>query len=429
MKASVVVSPIVPPTGPTAGGAEDRRSVAPAAALGAGAVAVALLSCAVALLVAGGAPPRGLPAGLADPGPAVGWGLRLVRPLALVAGVLSIGSLLVAAGLGPNDRALRCRCLRLTRRTAAVWSAAGVVGFVLSVCDSLGVPVAGVSIAQLQPWTAAPAALAHLVLALGAAAVAVGTLPTGSSAGARVLLAVALGASLAVPAAGHATGVDDGGASLSGLLVHVVAALVWTGGLAGLLLHLRADRAALTIAVPRFSVLALGAYVALAISGMIALAGTLPLVGPRVGGSLGEWVRRGGRREGGAPRPPRVRRPPAPEADDSAGPDRGAAGLRQAGGSGALADGGRRRSRHGARPDPGAAADHRPSHAGQARSTSSRWCALATSWRPNAVVLVVVTLAVAAYVVAARALYGGERPPWPRRRTSCFVAAAVVAVR
>ena len=368
-----------------------------------------------------------MPAGLADPGPAVGWGLRLVRPLALVAGVLSIGSLLVAAGLGAEDPQLRCRCLRLARRTAAVWSVTGVAGFVLSVCDSLGVPMTAVSLAQLQPWTAATPASAHLVLALGAGAVAVGTLPARSSAGARVLLAVALGASLVVPAAGHATGVDDGGASLSGLLVHVVAALVWTGGLAGLLLHLRADRAALAIAVPRFSVLALGAYVALAISGMIALAGTLPLSGP---GWAAAWV--SGYAGVVAAKAAllvllgvvglRHRRQTIPRV--LAGESRAflrlaAAELLLMAAAAGLATALART------PVPPLTTS---AHGGEGVVDELSVVALATSWRPNAVVLVVGALAVAAYVAATRRSFEGTGRSWRRGRTACFVSGAVVAV-
>lgn len=429
MEAPAVLSPSVPSTEPATDddGAGDRRALTHASLMCAGAVVVALLSCAVSLLVAGGAPARGLPVGLADSGPVVGWGLRLVRPLALVAGVLTVGSLMVAAGLGPDDPALRCRCLRLTRRTAAVWSAAGVIGYVLAVCDSLGVPVTGVSLAQLQPWTAETAALAHLVLALGAAAVAVGTLTTSSPAGARLLLAVALGASLAVAAAGHATGAEDGGSSLSGLLVHVVAALVWTGGLAGLLLHLRADRAALATAVPRLSVLALGAYLALAASGLVALGGTLPFPGP---GWTAAWT------SGYAAvvalkvallvllgavglRHRRRTIPRVLAGEPRAFVRLAAAELLLMAAAAGLATALARTP-----VPPSTTSDH----AGQPEVEELTVVALATAWRPNAVVLVVVVLAVAAYVTAARASYDAEGRAWPRRRTACFVSGAVVVV-
>lgn len=433
MKASAVVSPSLPSAEPATAGrsdeprSTDRRSVASASLLGAAAAAVALLSCAAALLVAGGAPPRGLPAGLADPGPTVGWGLRLVRPLALLAAVLTVGSLLVAAGTGPEDRQLRDRCLRLTRRTAAVWSVTGVIGFVLSVCDSLGVPVTAVRLAQLQPWGAETAASAHLVLALGAAAVAVGTLLLRSPAGARVLLAVALGASLVVAATGHATGTVDGGASMSGLLVHVVAAMVWAGGLAGLLLHLRADRAALAVAVPRFSVLALGAYLALATSGLIALGGALPFSGPGwaaawasgyagvVAAKVALLVLLGavGLRH-------RRRTVPRVVAGEPRAFVRLAAAelLLMAAAAGLAAALARTPV-----PPPTTSV-----HGGQGAVEELTVLTLATSWRPNAVVLVVVAVAVAAYVTAARTSYDASGRAWPRPRTACFVAGAVVAV-
>lgn len=432
MEAPAVVTPPLPATAPAASDATvDRRSAVPARvpalAMGAAAATVALLTCAAALLVAGGAPPTGLPDGLADPGPTVGWGLRLIRPLALVAAVVTVGSLMVAAGLGPPDRELLQRCLRLTRRTAALWSAAGVTGFVLTVCDALGVPVSAVSPSQLLPWSTDTAAVSHLALALGAAAVAMGTFATRTSSGARVLLVVALGASLTVPAAGHVAGLDDGGSSLSGLLVHVVAALVWTGGLAGLVLHLRNDRAALAIAVPRFSALALAAYLALATSGLIAVAGMLPFSGPEwvaawssgyagvVAGKVALLVLLGavGLRH-------RQRTLPRVLAGEPRSFLRLAAGelllmAVAAGLATALAR----------TPVPAQAT---PDHRGQSDVEELSVVTLATAWQPNAVVLVVVAVAVAAYVVAARASYDGEGRPWPRRRTVCFVSGAVLAV-
>ena len=60
-------------------------------------------------------------------------------------------------------------------------------------------------------------------------------------------------------------------------MVHDVAALLWPGGLPALVRHLRRDPPGLAVAAPRFSVLALGSYVALAGSGVLALTATVPL--------------------------------------------------------------------------------------------------------------------------------------------------------
>ena len=70
---------------------------------------------------------------------------------------------------------------------------------------------------------------------------------------------------------------------VSALVVHVVAVSLWTGGLLGLVLHVRSEAVLLPGAVARFSPLALGAYLALAGSGLIAVA-------ERLGTSGGAWT-------------------------------------------------------------------------------------------------------------------------------------------
>ncbi len=70
---------------------------------------------------------------------------------------------------------------------------------------------------------------------------------------------------------------------VSALVVHVVAVSLWTGGLLGLVLHVRAEPTLLPGAVARFSPLALGAYLALAGSGLIAVA-------ERLGASGAAWT-------------------------------------------------------------------------------------------------------------------------------------------
>ena len=177
----------------------------------------------------------------------------------------------------------------------------------------------------------------------------------------RVLLLVGLAAALPVPVVDHLGSPDEGGSSVSAMVVHVGAMLLWSGGLTGIVVHLRSDRAALATALPGFSRLALGAYVSLVGSGLVVLGAALPFAAGGLGGRLEQRVRRHRPGEGrGAGRAGCAGRPAAPTgaAADRAG---GATVLRTPGGSRGGPDGGRCRSRLGPGPHPARLPARRPS--------------------------------------------------------------------
>lgn len=241
----------------------------------AAAVAVATVVCVIALLLAGGGP-QPVPTGLPDPGPVVGWGLRLTRTGALLAAVLTVGSLLVAGVLRPEDADLRHRALRGAAGAAWFWAAAAGAGVLLSAADTAGVPLTEVGVDLLLRWGATGPGLAAVATATAASAMAVISPRLASVGASRVMLVTALATALVVPLSGHGLENGDAGA----VAVHVVAALVWTGGLAGLVVHLRGDPASLAAAVPRFSTVALVAFAVLAGSGLLAAVDTAGLLRP-----------------------------------------------------------------------------------------------------------------------------------------------------
>lgn len=393
------------------------------ATLLAAATGVAVASCVATLLLAGGAPPD-LPVGMTDPGPVVGWGLRCVRLAGLLAGVLTIGSLLVSAGLSTRLESGR-RALPAARRAATAWVATGVVGYVLSVCDIAGLPLRGVSSTTLLAGLTATAPAAQLIAAALAAVVAVASSGTGSPSQARALLVVGISAALPVPVVGHVAAAEDGGVSVSGLVVHVAAALVWTGGLAGLFLHLRTDRQALAVAVPRYSALALGAYLALTGSGLVAASAALPFTGEGwevawssgyagvvaakvavliVLGALGMSHRRRSVPRILAGEPRSFIRLAAVELVVMSIAAGLATGLS-----------------HTPLPPRGGS-----DHAGTGRVDGLSFLTVLGTWRPNAVVLLALGLALAAYLHARRRL-AATGQHWPRVRTGCFVASVILA--
>ncbi|GAA1479099.1 hypothetical protein GCM10009623_35450 [Nocardioides aestuarii] len=238
------------------------RWVAPAAGAG-------LLAWWAALTLAGGAPLPPVP-GLPDAGPVVTWGARGAGLGLLPASVVTVGSLVVALLL-PDTTQARTRAVRAAGVAAAAWGLLLVAEAALSRAEAAGTPIAAIRPAELVTGLAPGAVGLLLGQLVGLALLSWRARRSPDHPG--VLVAVALGVAAAGAAEGHATGPGEmlGGA----VVVHVVAALVWTGGLVGVVLHLRDHPRLLADVLPRYSTLAAGCFVALAGSG--ALAATLTL--------------------------------------------------------------------------------------------------------------------------------------------------------
>jgi putative copper resistance protein D len=124
-----------------------------------------------------------------------------------------------------------------------------------------------------------------LLTAVGAAAVAVAAGWLRTRTGAAVLVAVAVLAVLPPAFTGHAAERGDHGTAVSSLVFHLVGVTVWVGGLVGLLTYATrrpgeggghdrsvsptARRRALHAAALRFSGVALGCFVVVAVSGAV----------------------------------------------------------------------------------------------------------------------------------------------------------------
>ena len=236
--------------------------------------AVAGLVLVVALVVGGGAPQAALP-GIPDPGPVTGWGLPLLRLLTDLAAVTAVGLALAAALLLPApSRELRGERAR---------DASGVVRASIAVAlgAALQIPLTVSNVLAISPGEALDPTLisqfvtqtdlgralaAQVVLAAVTAATA---LLVDTAAGACWLLVLALAALVPQTLAGHAATTIGHTLAVASLLVHVLAAALWTGGLLALAVAARRGVAGLRFAVPRFSTLALWCFVAVAVSGIV----------------------------------------------------------------------------------------------------------------------------------------------------------------
>ncbi|WP_250031451.1 cytochrome c oxidase assembly protein [Paractinoplanes maris] len=237
--------------------------------MGAGAAAVVAL---VAALLFGGAVDGTVLPGIPSPGPVTEWMLPLLTMAATTLGVLTAGLTATAAFLLPGDgRSVAAHGWVLLRRStwlALVWTITSLALVVLTVSDILGVPVDRLSRASVVSFGLSVSQGQALMLQAGLAlAVAVASRAGLSRGAALVTAGLALIAGLPPAFTGHSAGAGNHQVAVSSLTLHVLAASLWVGGLAGLLLVRRHRRFADTAA--RYSRLALACFVATAVSGLV----------------------------------------------------------------------------------------------------------------------------------------------------------------
>ena len=255
-----------PPSPDRAGGATGRALPA-----------VAALACAAAgalvlgLVLAGGRPQPAIP-GLPDPGSLTGWGLPALRLAFDVAGVGTVGLLLAGAVLlsaGPQLSGAAQAAVRAAASWSAAWCLCALGLLALTVSDVVGAPVTALSYDALAQEAAGGPGRALLVAAAAAAAVAAGARRARTTRAARRLLAGSLLALLPTTVTGHAASAADHDLATTALVVHVVAASLWVGGLLAVVRHVRRSPDVLARAVQRFSVVALAAFASVALSGVL----------------------------------------------------------------------------------------------------------------------------------------------------------------
>jgi cytochrome c oxidase assembly factor CtaG/putative copper export protein len=243
-------------------------------AAGPGAVVVTLL----ALLLAGTYTDAFAPLGtFNDPGAAVRFGLPVVGVLGELAVSVTFGGLFAAAFLLPPGRHLD-RVLTVAGWAASIWAITAVAQLVLeysyvstiSLADQsfgqgLWQFVQDVELGQIRLWT--------IVLAAVTSALALGVRgPVGALCTAVLpLAAMALQATT-----GHAAGAVNHELAVNAMLLHLVGAALWVGGLAALLVVVltpaeggQDDGRVAATAVARFSPVAAWCFVLVGLSGVL----------------------------------------------------------------------------------------------------------------------------------------------------------------
>jgi putative copper export protein len=275
------------------------------------AVTATLTAAAAVLVVASVVGRAGTAPGTA--GSLTRWGLPLARLGLDVAALGTIGLLLLGGFFLPADGDRLSPAARSAIRTAAwwalAWAGAAVLSGILTVSDLAGQPVSTVlswpTVRQFAVGQAQGRALV-LVLALSLA-LAVCAARTRTAGDAWLLLVLA-GVTVVPPSlTGHAAEAAGHDLATLSLVLHVLAASAWVGGLGALVLHqsvlrVPARRSAGRTAGPRvspvvvtgrYSQLALGCFVAVGISGLVNAAirlGSFPAALPELWQSRYGWL-------------------------------------------------------------------------------------------------------------------------------------------
>ncbi len=210
---------------------------------------------------------------LGDPGAVVRWGLPAVSVLTRLAAALAAGSFVMTAAVLPRRTADGAWAMgqRLAVVSAGAWTVLAVAELVFTYAQVAGRPLTSERFGD-ELWLFATQvgigrALAGIVLATAAmtACALVVRTPTGAAWTCLLVLA----AFWLQAGTGHAAGAANHGLATSSMLLHLVGAAVWVGGLATLAMvggRLGPD---LRLAAARYSVVAGWCLVGVAASGLV----------------------------------------------------------------------------------------------------------------------------------------------------------------
>jgi cytochrome c oxidase assembly factor CtaG/putative copper export protein len=208
------------------------------------------------------------------PGLGTEWALPVARVLHDGAAAATVGFLLLAIALLPDRRGLltptASAALVRARIAAGVWLVAQALEAVLNLSLSAAQPVprileVGLVQQYLTQVLEGQVALAGII----AAAVVVAAPPMRHvNSAVLLLMAAALGVLLPPLLTGHSASASGHDLAMTSLTVHVAAALTWVGGLAAVGWLAWTGREGMAVALPRYSRLAFGCFVAVMVSGV-----------------------------------------------------------------------------------------------------------------------------------------------------------------
>ncbi|GAA2850974.1 cytochrome c oxidase assembly protein [Nonomuraea rubra] len=245
--------------------------------------AAAIAALVLGMIAGGRAFPRIIP-GLPDAGAVVRWGLPLSKLLMDAAGVITVGLLLMAAALLPNDKGVLGKSaveyVKAASWAALAWAGAAFLSIVFGVADSMGRSVPQILdrafLTSYATQTTQGVALTLVVLfGVAIALFSRGAITAGAAAG---LLVFAMATLLPAPLTGHTSSSPNHDLATSSVSLHLLSLALWTGGLGVLALHALRKQPQLDVAAARFSRMALWCYAGVGLSGVFALVARLGAV-------------------------------------------------------------------------------------------------------------------------------------------------------
>lgn len=233
---------------------------------------IGALAILIAALEYGGGAPLAVPVGIPDPGLVTGWGLPVIKLVTDFAAISTIGFLTAAVFLLPSSepvvQGLSSDAVRIAARSAAVWSATTVVLYFLTVSNTFAVPLSQsfswAFVSGLATDSSGQGILGQAIVAVLVAIAARWTIGVKPLA---IILGVALAGLAPISLTGHSASSASHDLATTSLLLHVVGASLWVGGLTALgWVAIRGSKR-LAPAIKRYSVLAGWCLALVAISG------------------------------------------------------------------------------------------------------------------------------------------------------------------
>ncbi|TDZ42205.1 Inner membrane protein YebZ [Mycobacteroides franklinii] len=213
--------------------------------------------------------------GLPNPGPVTSYGLPFVRAAAEIAAVVAVGAFLVAAFFVPPQTSGVLdvdgyRSLRIGTAASVALAVLSAAMVPLSISDVAGQPVSDFGPGELWTLTGQIETVnAWRWMAFIAAGVAIVSRVVLRWSWTPLLVLGSVATLMPLALVGHSAtgGAHDLGTN--SLIIHLVSAALWAGGLVALLIHALRGGGYLNVAARRFSMLALWCYVAIGLSGII----------------------------------------------------------------------------------------------------------------------------------------------------------------
>ena len=239
-----------------------RASLAFALSIGAG-----LISLLIGLIIGGGA----AASALADAGDVVRYGQPIAKLIMNFSTAVAVGSLIFAAFALQDKTRLLGKSLDLASAGAIIWAISGALNFLFTYLYVSGSAISFDSSFGESLWMFASSIEMGTSLALNiCAAVLISVLAIAARSLTSTALLAALGLAGLVPMAliGHAAGTAGHAMAVNSIGIHLVAVVMWVGGLVALFTVRGESYEESALLTRRYSTLALAAFALIAISGI-----------------------------------------------------------------------------------------------------------------------------------------------------------------